>query len=96
MSEMARVTQAAEYANEHAPSKERVFLDFVEFVGAPGSPQAGKPIFVNPEMVGIVVESESSQPGNEITAIECGGFPVLVAGTVEQVLFALMTSKGQI
>ncbi|MBB5745211.1 hypothetical protein [Brevundimonas variabilis] len=71
-------------------------MNFVEFVGGPGSPQAGKPIFVNPEMVGIVVESESSRPGNETTAIECGGFPVLVAGSVQQVLFALMTHQGQI
>ena len=61
----------------------------IEFVGAQGSPQAGKPVHINPETVGIVVEGVGSKPGKEVTAVHCGGFPVLVAGTVEQTLALL-------
>jgi hypothetical protein len=64
-------------------------MKMIEFVGAPGSPQAGKPVFVNPETVGIVLEGAGSKPGREITAVHCGGFPVLVDGSLEATLAAL-------
>jgi hypothetical protein len=61
----------------------------IEFVGAPGSPQAGKPVYINPDTVGIVAEGAGSKAGREITAVHCGGFPVLVAGNVQATLEAL-------
>ena len=61
----------------------------VLFQGGHGSPQAGKPVHVNPEAVGIIFEGQGSKPDRPVTAIHCGGFPVLVAGSVEDVLAAL-------
>lgn len=64
-------------------------MKLIQFVGGHGSPQAGKPVFVNPETVGIVTEGPGSKPGRPVTAIQCGGFPILVAGTVQDTLSAL-------
>ncbi len=64
-------------------------MKLIEFVGGHGSPQAGKPVFVNPETVGIVTEGAGSKPNRPVTAVHCGGLPVLVSGTVEETLNAL-------
>ncbi|MNS06328.1 hypothetical protein D3C72_377500 [compost metagenome] len=64
-------------------------MKFVNFVGGHGSPQAGKPVHVNADAVGIIVEGQGSKPDRPVTAIHCGGFPVLVAGSVEETLSAL-------
>lgn len=64
-------------------------MKMVEFVGGHGSPQAGKPVFVNPENVGTVTEGAGSKEGRSVTLIQCGGFPVLVAGSVRDILTLL-------
>lgn len=64
-------------------------MRLVQFIGAPNSPQAGRPVFGNPEAVGVVVEGQGSKDGSRATAIHCGGFPVLVAGSLEETLQAL-------
>ncbi|MFC7379061.1 hypothetical protein [Brevundimonas sp. GCM10030266] len=64
-------------------------MRFVQFVGGHGSPVAGKPVFVNADAVGIVFEGAGSKDGRPITAIHCGGFPVLVAGSIQETLAAL-------
>ncbi len=61
----------------------------VTFTGGHGSSQADKPVHVNPEAVGIVFEGQVAKADRPVTAIHCGGFPVLVAGSVEDVLAAL-------
>lgn len=61
----------------------------VKFIGGHGSPQAGKPVHVNPEAVGVVFEGQGSKHDRPVTAIHCGGFPVLVSGSIEDVLAAL-------
>lgn len=68
-------------------------MKLVEFVGAHGTPQAGKPVHVNPETVGIVTEGAGSKRDRPITAIHCGGFPVLVAGTVQDTLASLAQER---
>jgi hypothetical protein len=64
-------------------------MKFIEFVRGPGSPQAGKPVHVNADAVGIVFEGQGSKPDRPVTAIHCGGFPVLVAGSLQDTLSAL-------
>lgn len=64
-------------------------MRFVQFVGGHGSPQAGKPVFVSADAVGIVFEGVGSKESRPVTAIHCGGFPVLVEGSVSDVLRAL-------
>ena len=64
-------------------------MKLVQFVGGHGSPQAGKPVFVNADAVGIVFEGQGSKDGRPLTAIHCGGFPVLVAGSLDDTLAAL-------
>lgn len=64
-------------------------MKIVKFVGGYGSPQAGKPVHVNADAVGIIFEGQGSKPDRPVTAIYCGGFPVLVAGSVDETLAAL-------
>lgn len=69
-------------------------MRLVKFTGGHGSPQAGKPVYVNAEAVGIVSEGPGSKEGRPVTAIHCGGFPVLVAGSVQETLSALGEPPG--
>lgn len=69
-------------------------MKLIEFVGGHGSPQAGKPVFVNPETVGIVTEGTGSKPNRPVTAVHCGGLPILVSGSVQDVLNALSRANS--
>lgn len=64
-------------------------MKMIEFVGGQGSPQVGKPVFVNADSVGIIFEGQGSKDNRPVTAIHCGGFPVLVAGSLTDTLAAL-------
>lgn len=64
-------------------------MDAVQFVAAHSSPLAGKPVVINPAVVGIVTEGAGSKPDKPVTAIHCGGLPVLVAGSLEDALAKL-------
>ncbi len=64
-------------------------MKIVKFIGAHSSPQAGKPIHLNADAVRIILEGPGSKHDRPVTAIHCGGFPVLVAASLEDTLAAL-------
>lgn len=64
-------------------------MDAVQFTGAQSSLLAGKPIVVNPAAVGMVTEGAGSTPDKPVTAIYCGGLPLLVVGDLAQILSKL-------
>lgn len=64
-------------------------MKLILFIGGHGSPQAGKPVYVNPEAVGLVTEAPHSKEGRRVTQIYIGSFPMGVAGSLEETLAKL-------
>lgn len=75
-------------AHTHTAPPESI-LKIVQFIIAHNAPQAGKPVFVNPENVGFVIEGHGSKDNRPVTAIYIGSFPILVSGGVDEALTRL-------